>query len=584
MKIKVRDLQLENLTKYVFKAPSWWVSLLLIAVAGVLIELIIHLTSSAPAGIGIAIAIPQMIAVLTTVPLTSNCYQKFTWNRAGLLGLASTLFTLPFLLLALIPVFDLLFAYIAAAGFTLSLRLFILTAVVDYHTPKIAFAAVLPSIFQFAAVFIIGGAFSLIPAGVSFVLFYVVTILYLRQFDKPLKRGTGLIAMQFVNVYIGHITNGTNEMESYLRTISESATVPETTFFFKRDGKKDIWFVVPNLHPGPLADIGGSNFPNLLYNEFKDEATVLVSHGCASHDLNLISNNETVKIADAIRKSKAEEETFEGFYSKGASTPVRSRFGSVSVLSQKFGDSLLMVTTRSPEMTEDMDYSLGRIVMGDAKAHYRHVGFVDAHNCMLKESKIIYPSTVIGNEYLSGAANAIKRMADAELLPISAGVCQIALPFDRAHGFGDTGLIAFVVKAGDTKTAYILFDGNNVKAGTRDVLRDAVLAKGFDECEIMTTDSHVVNLFSGTNPVGMAVSAEELVPFVLDAVEKADADVSPAEVGTACGECCDVQVFGPGKFLQLTSFVSSIVVNLMPFYILFLLTAILSVAFIWVLL
>lgn len=584
MKIKVRDLQLENLTKYVFKAPPWWVSLLLIAAAGALIELIIYLTNTAPAGVGIAIAVPQMIVVLTTVPLTAKCYQKFTWNRAGLLGLASTLFTLPFLLLALIPVFDLLFAYIVAAGFTLSLRVFILTAVVDYHTPKIAFAAILPSVFQFAAVYFIGGVAALIPAGVSFVLFYVVTIIYLRQFDKPLKRGTGLIAMQFVNVYIGHITNGTNEMESYLRTISESATVPETTFFFKRTGKKDIWFVVPNLHPGPLADIGGSNFPNLLYNEFKDEATVLVSHGCASHDLNLISNNETVKIADAIRKSRAEEEMSAGFYSNGASAPVRSRFGSVSILSQKFGDSLLMVTTRSPEMTEDMDYSLGRIVMGDAKSRYRHVGFVDAHNCMHKETKIIYPSTVIGNEYLSGAADAINAMEHAELLPVSAGVCQITLPFDRSQGFGDTGLIAFVVKAGETKTAYVLFDGNNVKAGTRDVLRDAVLAKGFDECEIMTTDSHVVNLFSGTNPVGMAVSAEELVPFVLDAVEMAEADLSPAEVGAAVGECKDVQVFGPGKFLQLTSFVSSIVVNLMPFYILFLLTAVLSVAFVWVLL
>lgn len=588
MKIKIRALQLENLTKYAFKAPAWWVSLIIIAASGALIELIAYAAETVPLGLGLAIAVPQIALLLLTIPLTRNCYQKLTWNRAGLLALANTAFALIFLLFAFIPVFNITFAYILASGFTLSLTVFILTAVVDYRITKIIPAAIPPAVLQLAAVFFITGPLNLIPAAISFAAFFIATVLFLRVFDKPLKRGAGLIAMQFVNIYISHITGtgvgGADAMEQYLKQISEPADVPETTFFFRRDGKQDIWFVVPNLHPGPLADIGGSNFPNILYNEFKDEALVLVSHGCASHDLNLISNNETGKIADAIRESKKEIDGVPDAYLSSASAPVRSSCGTVSILSQRLGSSLLMVTTRSPLMTEDMDYSIGRIIIGEAKRYYNQVGFVDGHNCMVKEDKITYPSSETGNEYITGASNAIESMRSAELLPLEAGASHTELPFSRKEGFGDTGIITLVVKAGDSKTAYVLIDGNNVQCGTRDVLRSAVLKEGFDECEIMTTDSHIVNTISGRNPVGMAVPAEKIVPWVLKSVKAADCDLSPAKVGAAAGDCRNVHVFGPGRIVQLTSLVSGIVAHLLPLYGLFLLSAALITVVTWLLL
>ncbi len=581
MKIKIRDLQLENLTKYVFRAPPWWISIIYITVIGSIFELLAYLGNGIPQFIGITIAAPQILAVFTTKFFTAGSAYLFTWNRSGLLSLSSTLFTLPILLLAFIPGFNLLFACIIAAGFTLSVRLVVLTAVVDYWTAHIAVAAGVPAIFQIIPILLLGGLPLLIPTLVSLFLFAAGTVVFLRIFDKPLKRGTGLIAMQFVNAYIGNLTDGSNSMEEYLRKISEKVTVPETTFFFRRDGKKDIWFVVPNLHPGPMSDIGGSNFPNILFNTFRNEATVIVSHGCASHDLNLISNNETVKIATAIRNSWKTAIESPSFYKSLVSPPVRNQSGAVSILSQKFGDSLLMVTTRSPEMTEDMDYSIGRIVMGEAKSKYAAVGFVDAHNCMVKETKIIYPSTRMGNEFITGATDAIADMEHAEQFPLEVGVANVELPYDHVKGFGETGMISFVVKAGVTKTAYILFDGNNVKGGVRDILRDAVLQNGFDECEIMTTDSHIVNTFSGRNPVGQAVPAEEILPYVLKGVKEAEADLSPAEVGAASGECEDVEVFGPGKIIQLVSLVSSITITLLPFYSLFLLTAGLITALVW---
>jgi putative membrane protein len=93
----------------------------------------------------------------------------------------------------------------------------------------------------------------------------------------------------------------------------------------------------------------------------------------------------------------------------------------------------------------------------------------------------------------------------------------------------------------------------------------------------MTTDSHVVNSMSGRNPVGLEIDAEEIVPFVLDSVKRAVDDLSPAEVGAATETCEEVEVFGPGKIIQLTSLVSGIISNLGPFCLLFLLVAFFAV-------
>lgn len=570
MKIKIRQLQPETLTRFMFRAPQWWQSLLAVFAIGAIIDLIGYAVGFG-VGLGFAFSIPAAVGFLTTKPLVDVLgRQEFTWNRSAMLALAGVLFSIGWIILG--PVLGVPFAYVFGLGYVFAIRMIVLVAVVDYRIPRMILPAATQTLASAVCGLVLFGSDLIMPLIVSVGTFGVCVCVFLTIFDIPLKRSCGLSGMHFVNVFFGHITNGSNDMEAYFRKISDFVSVPVTTFFFRRAEKKDIWFVVPNLHPGPMSDIGGSNFPNLLFREFADEATVLVSHGCASHDLNMISNNETVKIAAAIRKSQPSAK-----FSGTASRPVRSRCGNVSILSQKFGDSLLMVTTRSPKMTEDMDYSIGRIIMGEAKLRYGNVGFVDAHNCMTNVTKIIYPSTKAGNEFITGGTAALCAMENAEMFPLKAGVSHLELPFDRDHGFGDTGLVTLVTEAGGERTAYVLFDGNNVKEGVRETLRDAVLAEGFAECEILTTDSHVVNSMSGRNPVGLEVDVSEILPFVLDGIKRAVDDLSPADVGAATEICEEVEVFGPGKMIQLTSIVSGIVSNLIPLCILFLLVAFFAV-------
>jgi len=568
MKIKMRSLQFENLTKYTFFAPKWWASILYILAISLLIDIICFFTVGFR-GFGIAFAFPAIFAFVTTKPLASLFgKQVFTWNRSGLMALAGTIFSACWMIVAFLPNIGLQLAYTFGIGFVLFIRLIVLVAVVDYRIPRMILPSIMPTIASVPCAIWFFGLDVTTPLLVSILFFGIAAFVFLSIFDKPLRRGAGLSAMRFVNVYLGHLTNGTHDMEDYLREISIPCTVPETTFFFRRNGKKDIWFVVPNLHPGPMADIGGSNFPTLLYKEFEEEATVLVSHGCASHDLNLISNSETEKIIKAIRKSKPSNSG-----QNTASRPVRISFGAVSCLSQRFGDSILLVTTRSPLVTEDLDYSVGRIVMGEGKSLYKNIGFVDAHNCVEKNGKITYPSTKNGNEYITAAVNAMDAMHTEEMHPFSVGACRLALPFSKTEGFGETGLVVMIVKTNDTKTAYVLFDGNNVQPGVRDIFRKHLKEKGYDESEIMTTDTHVVNAKSGMNPVGMVTPAEKIIPFLDEALKMAEDDLSPATVTAATEPCEDVVVFGPGKITQLVALVSGISANLLPYVILITLVA-----------
>lgn len=568
--MKIRQIQPENLTRFMFTAPKWWQAVLIMFALGAVVDLICF-GIGIRVSFGLAFSIPAAVAFLTTQPLVALLgRQEFTWNRSGLLALACEIFMLLWLLTAI--VLGLPFAYVFGVGFILAVRMIVLVGVVDFRVRRM----VLPALVQPLAGCVMGVLFFgygiIPPLVVSVGTFLICVCVFLKLFDVPLRRNCGISAMHFVNVFLGHLTNGSNDMEEYFHQISEFVSVPVTTFFFKRSGKKDVWFVVPNLHPGPMADIGGSNFPNILFRTFAPEADVLVSHGCASHDLNMISNNEAEKIAAAIENSRAD-----AVFAPSASRPVRSREGAVSVLSQRFGDSLLMVTTRSPQMTEDMDYAIGRIVMGEGRSHYKNIGFVDGHNCMVDATKIIYPSTKAGNEFITAAVASIHAMKSAEMLPLSIGAAHVELPFDRDHGFGDTGIMTLVTEVGGERTAYVLFDANNVKVGVREALRDAVLGMGISECEIMTTDSHVVNSMSGRNPVGQAVDVSEIAPFVLESVKRAIDDLAPAEAGAATGTCEDIEVFGPGRIVQLMALVSGVVSNVLPFGLLFLLIAFFAV-------
>ena len=502
--------------------------------------------------------IPALLAFVLTKPSVESVGGKITWNRSALLAMSCMVFqVIVSLLLTFLPYpnfYSVLFA--VALGVVFAVRLIVLAGIADYRMGRMVPAAALQSM----AAAVTGTYYF----GMDFLYFVVAlhllfgcgVLLFLWIVERPLKKNFNISALHFINAFIAHNTDGDKALDDFFMEVGEDVYVQQASVFFSRKGRGDITFTVPNLHPGPMGEIGGANLPKVLHDMIGFDT--FVAHGCATHDFNLVSESEVVGMADAVRASRRDAV----FFPK-ATPSRRYSCGTVEICAQGFGDSLLLVSTRSPEKTEDLEYAIGLAVMAECQSHYRHVAFVDGHNCMVDVTEPVVAGSLSAYEYWKAAGMAADGCAALPTSSFEVGAGHRAVPFSREEGFGDLGIMALAVRVEGQVTAYVLFDGNNVEHGVREVLRDHLLGI-VDECEVMTTDSHVVNTLSGRNPVGYRIPAEEIIPYLEDAVRSAIADLAPAEAAGGTGWVEGVTVFGSNRISQLASTVNAMLTFVAP--------------------
>ncbi|KQC08484.1 MAG: hypothetical protein APR55_03035 [Methanolinea sp. SDB] len=548
------DVRIENLSKYLFNAPSWPRSMATVIILGLIIDGAAFRLGEGMAFLGtLAFTIPAITSFVLTKPCIGLMGRSMTWNRSALLALTCMVLGVIITLSGMVLSRGLAALYYSIAlGFILGIRLLVLVAIADYRPSRMIVPASLQSLTGMALGSLIFESIFLLLALVLQLVFLLGFILLIWAIEQPLYRAFNVRGLDFLNSFIAHLTDGSRRMEDFFREIGEEVFLPQVTLFFRRPGKRGHIFTVPNVHPGPLGEIGGGNLPKYLQSAFDE--MVMVPHGAATHDFNLVSGDEIEKIVSAL-KAKSHDLAYLDY----ATRSERHQHGSVSLLFQVIGDTLLLVTTRSPQRTEDLDFNVGMTIMSEGHRAFPNIAFVDAHNCLTGDISNIQPATAEAMEYLKASEYAIDTAPGMSRHPLFMGHSHQMLPYSREQGFGDQGLRVMVIKAGDQTTAYILFDGNNIQAGVREKLRDYALSF-VDEAEVMTTDSHVVNTVSGKNPVGMRVPPEEFMPFVGKGIQEALQDLAPAEVAGATPWVERVVVFGSNRITQLASTLNTVIV------------------------
>jgi len=514
----------------------------------------------------LAFSIPAISAFLLTKPIIGVMGRSMTWNRSALLALTCMVLGVIITLSGMVVSKELAALYYSISlGFILGIRLLVLVAIADYRISRMMIPASLQSITGIVLGYLLFEPTFILLALILQLVFALGFILLIWSIEQPLYRAFNVRGLDFLNSFIAHLTDGSKKMEDFFREIGEEVYLPQVTLFFRRPGKRGHIFTVPNVHPGPLGEIGGGNLPKGLQSAFDD--MVMVPHGAATHDFNLVSGEEIQKIVSAMQAASRDL-----VYLDYASKSERHQHGSVSVLFQVIGDTLLLVSTRSPERTEDLDFNVGMTIMSEGHRAFPNIAFVDAHNCLTGDISNIQPATAEAMEYLKASAYAIDVAPRMSVQPLYMGHSHQKMPFTREQGFGDQGLRVMTIRAGDQTTAYILFDGNNIQAGVRETIRDFAL-NFVDEAEVMTTDSHVVNTVSGKNPVGMRVSPEEFMPFVEKGIQEALQDLAPAEVAGTTPWVERVVVFGSNRITQLASTLNTVIVFMPPLSLAILLLA-----------
>jgi putative membrane protein len=601
---------LAGLSRFIFRAPNWYVSLgfavVLAAMAGIAAfdsgaatgtwRGLFFLGKDAWEGI-FFIGVPTIVAAFGTSGVDRFVGGKLTPNRASLLALVCeimmvTIVTAAAIVTVLTPL-EQQFVYDALVVALASIFAFRLLVIMAVSRSSILVAAVPASLQSAAAavlLFIYSGTIRFLsvggplleaylmpylaradraPAALSvigfnhFVLLGVTCVVYalgvyvfIVTVDRPWRRSLGVSVLDFIRGFIGHIAEGTRELEEFFEQLGEEAIVPVTVLTFRRpSGEEKARFVLPMIHPGPMAEIGGGNLPKRIAEH--TEGLAFPPHATAGHDFNLVTRREVDTVVDAMQR--AHERTV---YDSTATKSVRTESGEAKLLGQAFGDDALVVNTFSPGFADDVEYAVGFSAMSEARvAGIDDVLLVDAHNCNggLDGGPIphVTPGSQRSFDLIEGAGRTGRRLGSLPQSQVHLGVAWDETPWDPEDGIGPLGVRVAVTRVDDQETAYVLVDGNNMEPGLRDRMVEA-LSSAVDEVEVMTTDTHIVNTVEAENQVGAHLDESELLALAEDLIERARADVEPVEAGMA-REDVTVTVFGNDRTEMLASHANAVV-------------------------
>ncbi|AQL42238.1 hypothetical protein BV210_05705 [Halorientalis sp. IM1011] len=600
---------LAGLSRFIFRAPNWYSSLtfalVIAAITGVAVFDGRYVLGDAWEGI-FFVGLPTVAASVLTPYVDGRLGGQLTRNRASLLALTCELVTITVLMAAgvlvvashplhgVMPatllteplgqqfVFD---ALLLALASIFAIRLFVIVAVSRHSLPVAAIPASIQTVAAAVLLFIYSGTLRFLEVGgpflnsylsrseaappelnvvgpQDFVVLAAVCLVYtggvwlfLWAIDSPWRRSLDVSVLDFIRGFIGHIAEGTRELEDFFEEIGEEAMVPVTVLVFRtEDGAEKARFVLPMIHPGPMGEIGGGNLPERVAH--RAEGLAFPPHATAGHDFNLVTEREVDTILDAADAAVGEIE-----FTDEATVSVRASKGDAKLVGQAFGDDALAVATYAPEFADDVEYAVGLSAAAEARsAGLDDVMLVDAHNSNngLDGADLghVTPGSERSFDMITGAGEVGKRLLDAESGQPRLGVAWDETPWDPEDGIGPLGIRVSVLEVGDHRTAYVLIDGNNMEPGLRGQLLDAI--DGVDHAEVMTTDTHIVNTVEADNQVGAAIDDEKLVALVTELVEQATDDLEPVEAGMA-EQRARVTVFGNDRTETLASHANAMI-------------------------
>ena len=414
----------------------------------------------------------------------------------------------------------------------------------------------------------------MLKALIASIIFVLAIYAFITIIASPFKKNLGIGVLDLLSLFIAHMNEGSNSLEGLFENMSEAIDTIVTFVSFKTENGIKALFISPSVHPGPLGDLGGSNMPTLLANKF-DHFT-MVAHGPSTHDFNPIAVSEIDKVEDAIKNGLAKVE-----YSQDASRFIRYNSEKANIGVQFFNEGMVILSTFAPEAVDDIEFGVGLTMMAQSrsKCHVKDSIIVDCHNSFTPESGEVLP----GNAEVFQLIDVIDKIdPDQTKHEIKVGCHANNLnDMDKQEGIGESGLKIMVIEVDNQRTAYVLFDSNNMERGFRQEIMDAVSDLEIDEIEVMTTDTHTVNTLSrGYNPVGIS-KREELIEHVKISIKEAIEDLEKVEVGTGTEKIRNLNTFGPKNSTELISTISSVVAVSKIIAPVLLITALLIV-FIWI--
>ncbi|OLS31355.1 MAG: hypothetical protein ThorAB25_03590 [Candidatus Thorarchaeota archaeon AB_25] len=443
---------------------------------------------------------------------------------------------------------------------------FLVNGLSDHHPIRNTIAALMPPILWILAELFLAPRNAALPVLPTLWFIPLVTSLTIaslvvhyiyRAVSVPFERDLGINGPQLLRAF-GHdfLASNPEPLEEILTKIATFQDIPVEIIIFRDDAGPVACGVIQYVHPGPFRDIGSSDLPSVIIEHIKETHGIpaFVMHGTCTHQQNLTTKEDYPVVLAEIDRLIEETEVHELI-----SGPHWSDGGKFKVWSLFVGNDVLTISTSAPDFTDDISLDVGYDLANMIRERLPQVGgvaVVDAHNCIDDSAVSVNQGDPEAGEYVGTVSGAVFSTINNDRTKVQLGMHQI-LPNDisQSEGMGPGGVIAIALNLGEREMALISIDGNNMEPGFREQAQSLLKAQGFDDAELITTDTHVVNAISlssrGYPPIGRN-KPNETLEHIVTASMKARERIQPVKVGLGFGKATGLRTFGEKGFDILT--------------------------------
>jgi putative membrane protein len=246
---------------------------------------------------------------------------------------------------------------------------------------------------------------------------------------------------------------------------------------FERKGDKQVFVVLPDIHPGPFNPIGGSNLPQQLFNFFENNAIVL--HSISDHSKNLPTTAEVNKYLNSLKNSVLKNSGNE------CTLPLITKSNNFTLTCIGFKTSVLVIISKDSGM-EDLPYSIIEKIEQFAKElGFSDIMIVDGHNAL---------GNKISNEEETAltalALTSLEKLVGKQYYTYEIGYSNSLTSGFRIVELGGAGIGVFNLRINNEDHLIGWSDSNNLVNGLRIRILRELNKAGINMLEICSSDTH----------------------------------------------------------------------------------------------
>jgi putative membrane protein len=444
------------------------------------------------------------------------------------------------------------------AMLAMGLRIGIFTSVFGADLLKaISIAIIQPTIFLSLTIpyFMLYGVFSntlAILFGLTIIGLGITWTIFADRAGRPNVQSTFAVLQAFL---LAWTENRVEDIEKILLSKSKDELVTTEMIEFSMKDQNQL-LVLPNIHPGPFKEIGGSNLPYQIYSYFTQNAVVF--HSASDHSLNIPSKNEVRKYLETLSHTNNISE--EG---DTCTDPIQIKINNATATGIVFGNTVILMLSNSPYGMDDLPEKIGWELNRIAKDYgYKKVILIDSHNAMGRNNNKNKSEDILeaGKDCLKN----LKQLPQYQFKFNISNTNEIEHNLQYGEDIGKSGLsvILFeIIYNGDEKQksnkikknlkyAIGWADANNMENGLREYIINSLEQNGIKMLELCTSDTHENSGFrtsQGYFPFGQITKFETIANHYLKLIELANKKLKKSQYKISSTKS-KVKVMGKNQF------------------------------------